>query len=57
VRAVGWLEGEVQEWLKGHIRISRPKCKRGSIALLSLPDRREACRHVWRWIIRSSTAT
>ena len=26
VRAVGWLEGEVQEWLKGRIRISRPKC-------------------------------
>jgi prophage regulatory protein len=24
VRAVGWLEGEVQEWLKGRIRMSRP---------------------------------
>lgn len=23
VRAVGWLEGEVQEWLKDRIRISR----------------------------------
>jgi prophage regulatory protein len=26
VRAVGWLEGEVREWLEGRIRSSREKC-------------------------------
>jgi len=24
-RAVGWLDGEVREWLEGRIRSSRPK--------------------------------
>lgn len=25
-RAVGWLDGEVREWLEARIRCSRPKC-------------------------------
>jgi predicted DNA-binding transcriptional regulator AlpA len=32
-RSVGWLEGEIQEWLANHIERSRRRTSRGLIAL------------------------